>query len=207
MTRLDAVADPLRLRVLRHLAEGPGATLPELAAAAGVHLNTIRPHVAALEAAGVVTRERREREGRGRPAVIYRLAGDWTPPTTDFLGLAELLAATLARSEPDSAELRAVGLEWGRWLLGRPGAHDVVTDLPLALERLGFHARVHDRTLELSACPCSLVLPDRPELLCELAAAVADGVLAGSGSGLTVGRRAHHPDVRRCAIELEGAAA
>jgi predicted ArsR family transcriptional regulator len=207
MTRLDAVADPLRLRIVRRLADAPGATLPELAAASGVHLNTVRPHVVALEEAGVVTREPEAPGGRGRPRLTYRLAGDWTPPTTDFLGLAELLAATLVRSEPSTDDLRAVGLEWGRWLLGRPGRHDLAVDLPLALERLGFHAQVRGSTLELSACPCSLVLPDRPELLCELAAAVVDGLLAGSGSGLSVGRRAHHPDVRRCALTLEGAAA
>jgi hypothetical protein len=51
------------------------------------------------------------------------------------------------------------------------------------------------------------VLPDRPELLCELAVAVADGILVGSGSGLRVGRRMHHPDERRCAVSLDRAAA
>jgi predicted ArsR family transcriptional regulator len=207
MNRLEAVADPIRLRVLRCLSDTPAATLPELARAAGVHLNTVRPHVLALERAGVLTRERQAPEGRGRPPVQYRLAGDWRPPTTDYLGLAELLAATLARSAPSTLDLRAVGLEWGRWLLGRPGSHDFSEEVPRALEHLGFHARVHDQVLELSACPCTLVLPNRPELLCELAAAVVDGVLAGSGSGLKVGRRAHHPDQRRCALELEVTAA
>ena len=206
-SRLDAIADPIRLRVVRRLSETPAATLPELARSAGVHLNTVRPHVLALEHAGVLTRERQAPEGRGRPPVQYRLAGDWRPPTTDYLGLAELLAATLARSEPSRLDLRAVGLEWGRWLLGRPGSHDFAEEVPRALERLGFHARVQDHVLELSACPCTLVLPDRPELLCELAAAVVEGVLAGSGSGLKVGRRAHHPDQRRCALELEVTAA
>src|SRR5436305_2934216 len=179
MSRLEAVADPIRLRVVRKLAEAPTATLPELAGAAGVHLNTVRPHVQALEESGVVTREKEALQGRGRPRVVYRLAPGWTPPTTDFLGLAELLAATLLRTSPSAADLRAVGLEWGRWLLGRPGAHDVAEELPLALEQLGFHARVSGDVLHLSACPCTLVVPGRPELLCELVVAVADGLLAG----------------------------
>src|SRR3954470_1550578 len=106
MTRLDAVADPIRLRVVRHLAETSTATLPELARAAGVHLNTVRPHVQALEDADVVTRQAQAPHGRGRPPVAYRLAAGWTPPTTDFLGLAELLAATLLRASPSAADLR-----------------------------------------------------------------------------------------------------
>src|SRR5204862_7712526 len=133
----------------------------------------------------------------------YRLGEGWTPPTTDFLGLSELRAAVLLRSEPTAEDLRAVGIEWGRYLLGRPGTHDVERELPLALERLGYHARLHGDTLELASCPCSLVFPDRPELLCELAVAVAEGVLAGSGSRLKVGRRIHHPDERRCSVGLE----
>src|SRR2546423_812875 len=119
MSRLDAIADPVRLRIVRHLVEAPGAPLPELAEAADVHLNTARPHVLALEEAGVLTRERQMPEGRGRPAIGYRLVDGWTPPTTDFLGLSELLAATLVRSSPSSDQVRAVGLEWGRYLLGR----------------------------------------------------------------------------------------
>ena len=142
MSRLEAVADPIRLRIVRRLAETPTATLPELARAAGVHLNTVRPHVQALEEAAVLTREAQAPRGRGRPPVAYRLVTGWTPPTTDFLGLAELLAATLLRASPSAADVRAVGVEWGRWLLGRPGAHDVEEELPLALEQLGFQGRV-----------------------------------------------------------------
>src|SRR3954452_21895133 len=196
MSHLDAVADPVRLRIVRHLAETRAATLPELAEAAGVHLNTVRPHVQALEEAGVLIREPKAPHGRGRPAVDYVLAKDWTPPTTDFLGLAELLGAALLRVQADREELRAIGLDWGRWLMGRPGAHDLEEELPLALDRLGFNARLEGDVLELSSCPCSLVLPGRPEMLCELASSVVDGVLAGSGSSLRVSRRAHHPDER-----------
>lgn len=202
MTRLDALADPVRLRLVRELATSPGASLRELAGAAGVHPNTARPHLAALEEAGAIEREHSAPSGRGRPRQGYRLAADWSPPTADFRGLAELLAATLLRGEPSAADLRAVGVEWGRYLQGRPGGHDAATDLPFALERLGFESQVDGSVLQLRSCPCTLVLPDRPEVVCELAAAVADGVLAGSGSDLEVGERSHDPERRTCALTL-----
>jgi predicted ArsR family transcriptional regulator len=205
MSRLEAIADPVRLKLVRHLSAGPGASLEELAEAAAVHPNTVRAHIVALEAAGIVERESATPTGRGRPRVGYRLARDWSPPTADYRGLAELLAAVLLRSGHEPADLRAVGLEWGRYLHGRPGAHDMQSDLPPALERLGFDARVEGCVLELASCPCSAVLPDNPELVCGLAAAVADGVLAGSGSELRVGERSHDPAARRCSLALEPA--
>ena len=202
MTRLEAVSNPIRLRVVRHLEQAGDASLEDLAAAAGVHVNTVRTHLAALEAGGAIRRISAEPAGRGRPPLRYRLAADWTLPSSDFRGLAEVLAAALARAGATADDVRAVGLEWGRYLLGRPGDHDVERDLPLALEQLGFGARVEGRTLRLSGCPCSLVLPGRPELLCELAMSVADGVLTGAGSGLRVGAREHDPVQRACCAQL-----
>src|SRR4051795_308286 len=57
MSSLEALSDPVRLEVVRHLERCDDASLQELADAAGVHLNTVRPHVAALEEAGAVVRE------------------------------------------------------------------------------------------------------------------------------------------------------
>jgi predicted ArsR family transcriptional regulator len=202
MSRLEAIADPVRLRMVRYLAGSPGAALRELAGAAGVHVNTARTHAAALEAARVIAAVPDAPSGRGRPRIGYRLAADWSPPTVDFRGLAELLATAVLRGASSPEALRAVGLEWGRFLQGRPGGHDVEADLPFALEQLGFDARVDASTLRLASCPCRLVLPDRPELVCELAAAVADGVLEGSGSDARIGARAHDPERRACALEL-----
>jgi predicted ArsR family transcriptional regulator len=203
MTRLDAIADPVRLNVVRHLSHAPGASLRDLAQSAGVHLNTARRRVAALEAAGVVEREQTAPAGRGRPRIGYRLARDWSPPTADFQGLAELLAAAVLRSGQGAEELRQLGLDWGRYLRGRPGAHDLEADLPRALERLGFHAHFEGTTLRLAACPCRRVAPDRPQLVCDLAAAVVDGVLAGSGGTQRVGARRHDTEMRRCSMKLE----
>jgi predicted ArsR family transcriptional regulator len=204
MTRLEALANPVRLRMVRRLETGPPASLSELAAAADVHPNTARPHVTALESAGVVERRPPEGGRRGRPRVDYQLADGWSPVTANFRGLAELLAAALLRAGAGPDQVRSAGLEWGRYLQGRPGGHDVDEDLRLALEQIGFRAKVCKSKLMLDACPCPLVLPDRPELVCELAASVADGVLAGSASDLRVEDRHHDPDARRCSIALEG---
>src|ERR671935_1541945 len=129
MSWLEALADPIRLRIVRRLARAGSASLPELAAAAGVHRNTVRPHLATLERAGMVVRGRSRPEGRGRPAVRYRLRDEWALPTADFRGLAALLAAALERAGADERQLRALGEDWGRWLVGRPGALDVGHEL------------------------------------------------------------------------------
>ena len=202
MIPLEAIADPVRLRLIRRLAERGPAGLKDLAAAAEVHPNTARPHLLALEEAGVLVRERDAPAGRGHPASVFRLVEGYTPPSQDFRGLAELLAAALARSDPRPRDLRALGMEWGRFLLGRPGAVDLAQALPLALERIGFQARLARGELRLSACPCPAILPGRPETLCRLAVAVVEGILAGAGSDLIVAEGAHDPARRSCILKL-----
>src|SRR3954467_1040844 len=166
---LDAVADPVRLRLVRHLAEHGSGTLNELAEAAGVHLNTIRVHVAAIEERGVLGGEQQAASGPGRPASEYRLVDGWGLSSTDFLELAGLLAAALVRNAPDAETLRATGADWGRYLVGRPGRRDVATELPRALERLGFHAAMSGELVRITGCPCAIVSPDHPEVVCALA--------------------------------------
>jgi predicted ArsR family transcriptional regulator len=193
MGMLDAVADPVRLRVVRHLSRHDSATLAELADAAGVHVNTIRGHVASLEEAEA---------GPGRPPTEYRLVDGWGLSSTDFLELAGLLAAALVRSHPDHESVRATGADWGRYLVGRPGRHDVATQVPLALERLGFHADVDGETVRITGCPCAAVSPDHPEVVCALATGLVDGVLAASGSDVRVREHDANPEARRCTLRL-----
>jgi predicted ArsR family transcriptional regulator len=199
---LDAVADPVRLRVVRHLAEGGSATLAELADVAGVHLNTIRVHVAALERGDVLRSAQKPASGPGRPAVEYRLVEGWGLSSTDFLELAGLLAAALVRTTPDAEALRATGADWGRYLVGRPGHRDVEAELPRALERLGFHAAVSAELVQISGCPCAVVSPDHPEIVCALATGLVEGILAASGSDRRVAEHDKHPERRRCALRL-----
>jgi predicted ArsR family transcriptional regulator len=199
---LDAVADPVRLRIVRHLAGHGTATLVELADVAGVHLNTIRAHVAALERAEVLTSAQKTASGPGRPAAEYRLVEGWGLSSTDFLELAGLLASALVRNAPDADTLRATGADWGRYLAGRPGRRDIASELPRALERLGFHAKLRGEVVQLSGCPCAVVSPDYPEVVCALATGLVEGVLAASGSELRVAGHDNHPERRRCTLRV-----
>jgi predicted ArsR family transcriptional regulator len=199
---LDAIADPARLAIVRHLAEHGSASLTELADAAGIHVNTARTHVAALQEAGVLDAATREAAGPGRPAIEFRLRPGVTLGATDFRGLAELLAARLAQNERSEEDLRAFGAEWGRYLVGRPGARDLERELPAALEQLGFQAEIAGDAVRLRACPCPIVSPRRPELVCGLAEGVIDGVLAAAGGRLRAREFVHDPSVRRCGATL-----
>ena len=199
MDSLEAVAHPVRLRIVRHLSDSGPASLGELAKAAGVHENTARTHVAALEQGGLLTSERRPLDRPGRPGVNYRLADDRLPAPSQ---LAQLLGAALDRSGPRSDDLRATGREWGRYLAGRPGAHDVEAKLPEVMEQFGYQARVRGGAVELSGCPCATVVPGHPELVCCLAEGVVDGVLETAGGGERIGAAEHDPAKRSCRVQV-----
>ena len=200
---LDLIADPLRLRVVRYLEEHGRASLPELAKAAGVHANTLRPHVLEMEEAGLLEFERRVLPSRrGRPGIDYRLAKGFDSTQADFLGVAELLAAALGRVGLDPDRLRAVGEEWGRYLLGRPGSYDAEDELPRVLGRLGFDASIDGGRLQLARCPCSTVAPDRPEMICTLVEGVIEGALAAAGSHRAARSFEHDPPERRCSAKI-----
>ena len=200
---LELIADPLRLSIVRYLEEHGRASLPELAKAAGVHANTLRPHVLELEDAGLLRSERRVLPSRrGRPGIDYLLTEGWTRSGGDYLGIAELLAAALGRAGLNEGRLRAVGEEWGRYLIGRPGSYDVQTELPRVLGRLGFDASVTAGSVQLARCPCSTVAPDQPELMCTLTEGVIDGALAAAGSGRQATSFDHNVERRRCSARL-----
>lgn len=198
---LHAVGHPVRLRVLERLGDAP-ASATELAEAAGAHENTIRAHVSALEEAGLIAAEPRPAAGPGRPGVQYRLTPSGQRLDQDFMGLAELLAAAVGRAGMSGEELRAVGREWGRYLVGRPGQYELRDRAPEILRGLGYEAAVSDDGVHLTGCPCPLIASDRPDLICQLVTGVVDGVLAAIGAPLRVGAGQHDPVRRDCRITL-----
>lgn len=205
MLTLDSISHPIRVAILRFFGGCETASLPEIADAVGVHRNTVRPHVAALEDAGALAATRDEPRGRGRPALRYRLRPEWVLPTVSYRGLAELLAAALDLSQIEPQRLDGLGREWGRYLLGRPGGGQADAQIPRVLERLAFNAEVKDDVVRLGACPCPLVSPGRPDLVCRLAAAAIDGLLAGASDGRRVATRTNDHAQRRCTVALQAA--
>jgi predicted ArsR family transcriptional regulator len=205
MLPLEAISDPVRLAIVRHLGQAGPSTLAEIVAGAGVHRNTVRHHVAALEEAGVIEPAEAERPERGRPRKRYRLRGSWTLPSTDFRGLAEVLAQLVRVLKPSPAAIRMIGHAWGRYFRGRPGERSLEKDLPPVLERLGFLAEVDGRELRVSGCPCPLVLPENPSIVCALMTAVVEGYLQSDhspGASPTVRAARHDPQRRSCALKL-----
>lgn len=201
MALIDVLADGSRLALARRLREAPDSSAPQLADATGLHLNTVRAHLDALEEAGAVERVAESRGRRGRPVVRYRLRRDLEPPDDSLLPLTILVAAALAESKPRATRLRAAGAEWGRrWAGGRPG-ETPDERLCHGVEELGFNASVRGRRLRLSGCPCSLVAPGRPEVICGLAEGAIEGLLDGSTTA--VAGHEHHPAARRCSTLLE----
>jgi predicted ArsR family transcriptional regulator len=200
---VDAVADPVRARLVRRLASSGPSSLEDLATAAGVHPNTARAHLGALEADGFIERRRRPSDKPGRPRTLFSLREDWTVPDDGFLAMAELLGAALGATSPDPRALRRLGARWGREAViaaGPDGAHE---ELLRILARLGFDARIEGKRLLLTGCPCPLISPERPALVCKLVDAVVDGILEGSGSGLHAVRHEHDPVGRSCSAVLQ----
>jgi len=75
---LDVIADPVRLQILRSLSQGEDATASELAAASPGSYQTLRRHLEALEAFGVIQSRPGISDGEtsGRPATRFSLASD-----------------------------------------------------------------------------------------------------------------------------------
>ena|SRR6476660_1413584 len=73
---LDVVADPVRLQILRALSRVTDATAAELAANSPASYQTLRRHLEALEAFGVISTRPGVSDGEtsGRPAARFSLS-------------------------------------------------------------------------------------------------------------------------------------
>lgn len=189
------------LETLEQLA-GP-CSLADLADATGLHVNSVREHLAQLLEHGLVSRESAAPAGRGRPAWLYRAAGR-TDQVTEYAGLAAALAAALHRTSPTPVEDAVVaGTEWGHDLARRvgPPAAEPRDDTDTAarrqvtavLDRMGFdpqpeqdqpdepHASAYS-TLRLTRCPLLEAARRHPDVVCGVHLGIARGALAEYGA-------------------------
>lgn len=177
-------------RVLAVLEDAAGPlTLAELTGATGLHANTLREHLDALEASDLVRRHQAEPSGPGRPPTLFVAAA--SAGSTEYAGLAAALAATIHRTsdapERDGAE---AGEGWGHELAtdrgrpGRPGEEGARREVIALLDDLGFATEADRRGVDVRLTRCPLLDTARryPDVVCAVHLGIVRGALEEYGA-------------------------
>ncbi|MFC0488951.1 helix-turn-helix transcriptional regulator [Sinomonas atrocyanea] len=168
-------------------------TVDQLAGETGQHPNTVREHLEALVAAGLLEAAAGAPAGdgrRGRPAKRYRPAGQ-PLEAPGYAALAGVLAAEVARLAPDPAAAGAeAGRRWARRAVVAPAgpvsAEDARRRVLAELDDLGFAvapapaaessggAEPSGRRVRLVACPLLAAAKDQPAVVCSVHAGLVE---------------------------------
>jgi len=166
-----------REKILQTLLTYPGSTINDLADAVGINGISIRHHLTAMEAEGLVTATE-ERHGVGRPRLIYTLTekGVEEFPTRYFQLTKRVLKALRDKLKPEEVaylfkEIGAEIAEDYQSQLNRGTIQQNIELLQKALTKEGFVIDVKKNesayTLSLLSCPYSKVGLTHPEI-CEI---------------------------------------
>ncbi|MGO1562343.1 POSSIBLE TRANSCRIPTIONAL REGULATORY PROTEIN [Actinomycetales bacterium JB111] len=172
-----------RAKVLDLVRRNPaGVTLVAIVRFTGRHENTVRGHLDALLADGLVTRVRGEARGRGRPPMVWRAADETR--TGGYAGLAASLARSISRTaENPRAVAVAAGIEWGRDIattVDAPAA-TAVEDAEQFLEQLDYSPVRTDHVLALHTCPLLAAANENQEVVCGVHEGLVRGILTARG--------------------------
>lgn len=215
-------------RVLRHLADAAEpVTVPDLAAALGVHANTARSYLQELTRAGLVERGSIPSAGRGRPAHGYRptiqgrsRARTGDPTFEEYQGLTGVFVQHLARTSSDPGpESQEIGRAWGAQLARnvdrlRPPAPSVVGDTPGAADEaaaeqvvdllgdLGFTPVRGPEDLALTTCPLLELAIAHPEVVCQVHLGLVEGALEHYGASTTAAHLEPFSEPGACRLAL-----
>ncbi|NVM95664.1 helix-turn-helix transcriptional regulator [Arthrobacter wenxiniae] len=190
-----------RTRVLEVLQDaGTQLNVNDIAARVGLHTNTVRFHLDALVAAGLVASKAEERELPGRPRTLYAAnANSDNAGSRSYLLLAEILASSMSTQTPEPREAAVkAGQEWGRYLgespppFKRVDAEEATERLVSAMDTLGFSpekvTRGRQRQVLLHHCPFREVAKEYPEVTCSIHLGLMKGLLAELDAPLEVER-------------------
>lgn len=184
----------------------------EVAAALGLHPNTIRPHLERMRDAGLLTVRVDSRGSVGRPQHRYAVSSDAPslgvePPTYPLL--AGLLANVAAAAEPEADQVASVGARHGRVMAqaSSPTA-SCSSGLNQALQELGFSPAAASDTrgtsIRFTECPYRRMAESFPDLVCQLHRGIVEGYVAEKG-GSQVVEFATLEDRDPCRVELADA--
>ncbi|MBK7721896.1 MAG: helix-turn-helix domain-containing protein [Austwickia sp.] len=198
-------------------AQSAPVTVAHLAELSGQHHNTVREHLDGLVAAGLAESFTSPAQGRGRPALLYRVVPPERsrPHLREHARLASAMAGHLARTSPDpAAEARDVGLHWGLELAGgaegfasyvEAGAAGLVPHALQVLRSLGYDpADPHEGAVLLRQCPVLDVARRHPEVVCRIHVGVIEGLYVAAGAaseGVSIEPFAHP---QGCWLRLPG---
>jgi predicted ArsR family transcriptional regulator len=178
--------DRQREAIVEALRGAPGGLdTNELAAALGLHANTVRWHLGLLQDEDLIEPSSELRHGRGRPSVAWRLTSEGAARDRDeYRLLATMLTSVLANEADGQARAYAAGVRRGRDLQAAEPGSPVVE----LLDRQGFGATACGSCIEMRRCPFAALAEDAPQVICTLHRGIIDGVLAGAGAGRRVER-------------------
>jgi len=155
----------------------------------GLHANTLREHLAALERQGLVTRRRSRTSGRGRPGWLY-LSTREDLVRSEYAGLAAVLAAVIQRTSARPADdARTEGIAWGRRLAESHGDPDGPDETAArrkvadVFDQMGFapEAGVGPDEMRLTRCPLLEAAHLDTAVVCSVHLGVAQGLMDGYG--------------------------
>jgi predicted ArsR family transcriptional regulator len=202
-------------RVLGHLQAGAGPlTLAALSELTGLHANTLRDHLDALERSGLARRRQEPPQGPGRPRTLYEAVPDGAPGHDEYAGLAAALASTILRTSPDPRRDAALaGEEWGHELAaarerpGRPGSAGARRAVVSMLDEIGF-APEADRAgsvVRLTRCPLLDTARRYPEVVCAVHLGIVRGALEEYGADPAPAELFPFSEPGACRLHLGGA--
>lgn len=177
--------------VLTALRESGGdQPVAAVAAALGLHRNTVREHLDRLVEAGLVERMRAHAPHRGRPAWRYRAHPNAAAAELRaYAGLTRVLVAHLQRTAADpGAEAEALGRAWGREQQGPAGAAaaagtgEVREQILVNLAESGFAPVDSGAVVALTRCPLLQAARDCPEVICRIHLGLIRGALDALGA-------------------------
>lgn len=197
------MADNSRERVLIALESGQSAqTVQDLAAATGLHPNTVRAQLEVLVATGAAQREAVPSTGRGRPRHAYRRLDGASP----YQHLAEALTGQLLDLADDAA-VRQTADRWAK-LAAIPrtvhGPEEAVDLVVSELADLGFGAEADSLgdSIVLRSCPYA-DLAAQNGLICDIHAALITRLLDSTGQGVTMRTLEIEPRPGTCVVRLD----
>jgi predicted ArsR family transcriptional regulator len=198
--RHRALANPLRLRILRVLSAAGPLDVGALAAHLALRPNALRRHLDLLVEAGLASVGPASAGRPGRPRLLYQAGPDIGGARQQHAGyplLADMLAGSLQRLE-DVASTEIEGRLWGRRLVELPlppvplSVEAAQVKLTEMLDRLGFAPESHEAggeiRIDLRRCPFLDTAKAFPGIVCSLHLGLMQGALAELGAPLEAER-------------------